>query len=150
MMKAQLAEFNFVTFADGIARIGAARRELGLDNKSRGVITSRDPASQRLTEALKITKLPKGITKWQLPFAIEGTGAQFFVSIAEPGTRVEEHFHEEGDGVRFIVGGSIFYAGQELTVGDWMYIPQKAPYSFETGRLGAIMCYCYSCCCVPR
>jgi uncharacterized RmlC-like cupin family protein len=149
-MQAQAPEFSFITFADGIARVAAARKQIGLEKRSNAVLTSRDPSSQRLVETLKVSRVPKGFTKWQLPFAFEGTGAQFFVSVAEPGAIVEEHFHEEGDGVRFIVGGSITYAGQELTAGDWMFIPEKVPYSFNVGRMGAIMCYCYACCCVPK
>lgn len=148
-MQSQPDEFSFIRFADGITRINNARKELGFERKISTIITSRDSSSQRLSETLKISKLPPGFTKWQLPFAFEGTGAQFFVSVAEANASVSEHYHEEGDGVRFIVAGSIVYGGQELTAGDWMFIPEKVPYSFHVGRMGAVMCYCYSCCCVP-
>jgi hypothetical protein len=47
-----------------------------------------------------------------------------FISIAEPGIKVGKHCHEEGDGIRFIAGGSIIFEGKELISGDWMFIPK--------------------------
>jgi hypothetical protein len=31
---------------------------------------------------------------------------------------------------------------KELSAGDWMFIPEGQPYSFEVGRVGAIVCCC--------
>ena len=145
----QKEESRFISFADGLNRIVSARKDLGMEAPLKRIITSKDPQSERLTESLKVNKLPAGFQKWQLPFAFNGKGAQFFVSVAAPGATVEEHLHEEGDGVRLILSGSIEYAGQSLASGDWMYIPERASYSFRVGRLGATMFYCYQCCCVP-
>lgn len=143
------ASFDFISFEDGLHRVAEARRELGMAERTTQIVTSRDPSAERLREALKIAKLPAGFQKWQLPVAITETGAQFFMSVAQAGAAVEEHSHEEGDGLRVIISGSIDYAGQELTAGDWMFIPAKASYSFKVGHQGASMFYCYKCCCVP-
>ncbi|MCB0251634.1 MAG: cupin domain-containing protein, partial [Anaerolineae bacterium] len=62
----------------------------------------------------------------------------------------DEHAHSNGAAMRFIVSGSIEYAGTELTQGDWMFIPKDTSYSFKAGDMGAVMCYCYPCCCVPK
>ena len=67
-----------------------------------------------------------------------------FISSAPPKAKVPSHAHD-GPGVRFISSGSIKYKEQELTAGDWMYIPKGKAYSFEVGALGATMFYCYQC-----
>ncbi len=67
------------------------------------------------------SELPEGITKWQLPFYMEG--GQFFVTTAKAGVEVAEHSHDD-DGVRFIISGSIIYDGIELGAGDWMFLPK--------------------------
>jgi quercetin dioxygenase-like cupin family protein len=83
-----------------------------------------------------------------LPVFMENIpGAQFFLSFGSPGSKVAEHSHEEGDGFRFITSGSILFDGKELKGGDWMFIPQGKPYSFEVGPQGVGICYCYACCC---
>lgn len=144
-------EYDFISFAEGVARIRECLTEFGIDTKQRQtVLTSRDQHSVQLREILQITNAPQGISKWQLPVYWEGTGAQFFMSVAAPNTQIEEHSHAEGDGIRFIFSGSIYFNGQELGVGDWMFIPRGVPYSLQVGELGATMFYCYQCCCVPK
>ena len=68
-------------------------------------------------DALAIDNVPEGFRKWQLPVYLSEP-SQLFISVAEPGVKVPEHAHEEGDGIRFIAGGSITYEGKELTAGD--------------------------------
>lgn len=143
------ASFNFISFEKGLQRIASARKRLGLEERATKIVTSRDLEAEKLVEQLQVSKLPIGFQKWQLPVAISETGAQFFMSVAQAGSAVEEHSHEEGDGLRVIVSGSIMYDGKELVAGDWMFIPAKAAYSFKVGRHGATMFYCYACCCVP-
>jgi len=91
--------------------------------------------------------VPEGFQKWQLPFYLEG--GQFFITTAGPNLEVGEHAHDD-DGVRFIISGSIFYDGIELGQGDWMYLPKGQRYGFRTGPAGALMWYCYRCCCAGR
>ncbi len=136
-------EPNKLTFAACIERI---RKVAGKPTGK--IVTSRDEGMDRILDALRVTNIPAGFTKYQLPVAIEGgPGAQFFVSIGAPNTEVAKHSHNEGDGLRFIVSGSIIYDGKELTSGDWMFIPKGQQYSMKVGKTGATLFYCYSCCC---
>jgi hypothetical protein len=138
---------NRLTFAQGLERINKA---VQADAKfARGkIVTSRDEGMDKLMDALRVTNIPGGFTKYQLPVFFEGgPGAQFFISVGAPNTEVSKHSHDEGDGIRFIMSGSIIYDGKELTGGDWMFIPKGQPYSMRVGRVGVIICYCYQCCC---
>lgn len=138
---------NKLTYAQGIERIKKAIE--GTPAAARGkIITSRDQGMDKLMDALRVTNIPGGFTKYQLPVFFEGgPGAQFFISIGAPNTEVAKHSHDEGDGMRFIMSGSIIYDGKELSGGDWMFIPKGQPYAMRVGRAGAIICYCYQCCC---
>ena len=136
---------NRLTFDDGIDRIEKALSKVGVKLKGK-IITSRDSAMPKLKEALKVTNVPAGFRKYQLPVALR-CESQMFVTVADPGIKAPRHVHKEGDGIRFIAGGSIIHEGKELTSGDWMFVPAGVPYSFEVGPQGAIMCYCYCCSC---
>jgi len=136
---------NQVSFDQGIERIMLAAKRLQFD-QSEGVVTSKDAVVQRARKLLTVSNVPGGFTKWQLPVYLTGP-SQLFITVAEPGLKVGEHSHDEGDGIRFVAGGSITFEGTELGAGDWMFIPAGTRYSFEVGEVGAIMCYCYCCCC---
>lgn len=135
---------NRLTFEDGVARIQRAVAGVGL--KTDRVLTSRDKQVGKAVKKLAVTNVPAGFTKWQLPVYLDGP-SQMFVTVAQPGAEVARHSHKEGDGIRFIAGGSIVYNGVELNQGDWMFIPAGKSYSFRVGPHGALMCYCYCCCC---
>jgi hypothetical protein len=148
---------NKLTRADGVKRIDSALAEAGIKIGEK-IVTSRDKDMLTLRENLSVTNVPDGFQKYQLPLVLRcvekatatGTdedGVQFFVTIGQPNVEVETHSHNEGSGLRMIAGGSIIYKDQELTAGDWMYIPKGAPYQFQVGPQGAIICYCYCCCC---
>src|SRR5687767_11652608 len=96
---------NRLTFAEGIERIEKALSRAGVKYKGQ-IITSRDPAMPQLREALKVTNVPSGFRKYQLPVALR-CESQMFVTIAEPDIKAPRHVHKEGDGIRFIAGGSI-------------------------------------------
>jgi hypothetical protein len=136
---------NRTTFDEGIARIREALEKAGLDTTGR-ILTSRDDDVARVCEALAVDNVPDGFRKWQLPVFLN-CPSQLYITVADAGARAETHSHDEGDGVRFIVSGSINYQGKELSSGDWMFVPAGKEYSFEVGRLGAVMCYCYCCSC---
>jgi mannose-6-phosphate isomerase-like protein (cupin superfamily) len=131
--------------ADCMARVEEALKATGRRLNS-GIVTSRDADASELRDALAITNVPAGFTKHQLPVYLPESSF-LFLTVAEPGAASTKHSHDEGDGIRFIVSGSIEYEGVELTAGDWMFVPRGAEYSFTTGRMGAVMCYCYCCCC---
>lgn len=142
------SDFNpkrFLTFDQGVERIKNSVEKVGVKALSERIITSRDSDLKELKDLLKVTNIPKGFSKWQLPIVLDR--AQMFISVAQPEAKVPAHVHNEGAGVRFIATGSIIYNGQELTAGDWMYIPEGVPYSFDVGPMGASMFYCYACCC---
>jgi hypothetical protein len=136
---------NRSALSDCMALIEKAVEEAGFQTQGR-VVTSRDDGMTELRKRLATTNVPGGFRKWQLPFILNGP-ATLFITVAEADARVPPHAHQEGDGIRFIAGGSINYEGTELSQGDWMFIPAGVEYSFEVGPNGAIMCYCYCCCC---
>jgi len=135
---------NSITFDQGLQRIHEAVKKFGL--KAGTIVTSRDPGAEKLRTALIVDNVPPGFKKWQLPVYLSKP-SQLFITVAEPGVAAPPHSHDEGDGVRFILAGSIIYEGKELTAGDWMFVPARVSYSFKTGPFGASMCYCYCCCC---
>ena len=135
---------NRLSFQACVARIERAVKSAGLKTKGRILTSKDDGVPEIIGRALKITNVPKGFVKWQLPLYIKDP-THLFVSVAEPGAKAPVHSHKDGDGIRFIAGGSIRYKGKELTAGDWMFIPAGAKYSFETGPVGAVMFYCYQC-----
>lgn len=139
---------NQVSFDEGLTRIAAASDRLRFD-QSAGIVTSRDDVSREARKMLMVSNVPGGFTKWQLPVYLP-RASQLFITVAEPGVAVQEHSHDEGDGIRFIVSGAIEHQGTELTAGDWMWIPAGTQYSFSVGDLGAVMCYCYCCSCAGR
>ena len=136
---------NVKSFRACTERLEEAVKGAGLRTEG-SIITSRDAKAEDAVKALAIDNVPPGFQKWQLPVWLNKP-SHLFMTVAEPGAHSTKHSHDDGDGIRFIVSGSISYNGQELTAGDWMFIPAGVPYSFEVGRLGAVMCYCYCCCC---
>src|SRR5689334_18290579 len=136
---------NRLTFDEGLERIRKALDNSGVRVDGR-IVTSRDKDAGDLRDALAVENVPKGFTKYQLPVYLDAP-SQLFVTIAEPNVRAGRHVHEDGDGIRFIAGGSITFEGQELSAGDWMFVPKGRDYEFEVGPNGALMCYCYCCCC---
>jgi hypothetical protein len=135
---------NALSFDQGVERIKKAATAAGL--RADAIVTSRDDAARKAVRALAVDNVPNGFTKWQLPVYLD-CASQLFMSFAAPNTKVPEHSHDEGDGIRFILSGSIRYQDQELVAGDWMFIPKGKPYRFEVGPMGVGMCYCYCCCC---
>jgi quercetin dioxygenase-like cupin family protein len=138
---------NQITFNEGLERIRTAVERTGLP--VREIVTSRDEKTRVAQDILKVVEVPGGFQKWQLPVYLDRS-SQLFITVAEPNAEVPEHSHDEGDGIRFIASGSIIFRETELTAGDWMFIPARERYSLKVGRLGALMFYCYCCCCAGR
>ena len=131
---------NRITLEEGLKRISDANKKIDFDPNKK-ITTSKDKIAEELKEELKINNIPDGFDKWQLPFSLSCSGAQLFMSVGKPGIDVPLHSHDEGQGIRFIISGSIIYDGKELTSGDWMHIPKGAEYSFKVGKSGVSMCY---------
>ena len=136
---------NRMTFDQGIDRLKGALSETGLQTGDR-VLTSRDEPVRAAVKALTVDNVPDGFRKWQLPVYLSSP-SQLYITVAEPEARAETHAHDGGDGIRFIVSGSIKYGDQELVAGDWMFVPAGKEYAFDVGEFGAVMCYCYCCSC---
>jgi hypothetical protein len=140
---------NELTFDQGVELIKAANQRAGYDWKAK-ITTSRDPEAKRAENDLIVTNVPEGFKKWQLPVYLDKP-SQLYVSVGAPDADVPLHSHDEGDGIRYIVNGSIIYEGKELHAGDWMFIPAGKQYSIKMGLRGATMFYCYCCSCArPR
>jgi len=127
-----------------IARLEDLARDGGLSTKK--ILTSKDVEKAGLDDKLNITNIPSGFKKSMLPVFLE-KASTFYISHGEAGTEVPEHSHDEGDGLRVILSGSIRYGDSELKEGDWMFLPAGQKYSFSVGERGVTMFYCYSCCC---
>jgi hypothetical protein len=136
---------NACTFDEGVERIKTAAEKAGLRWKQ-SITTSQDSAAKAASEGLRVTNVPDGFKKSQLPVYFDKP-SQFYLSDGAPNTDVPKHSHDEGDGLRYIVSGSILYDGKELRAGDWMFVPAGQSYSFKVGPQGAKMFYCYECCC---
>jgi len=136
---------NACTFKEGLDRVKKAR---GGESHLGKIITSKDEDIISCLPKLEVSNIPNGFSKYQIPTFFEGgPGALFYVSVGAPGTKVPKHSHDEGDGIRYIVAGSIIFGDKELAAGDWMFIPKGVPYEFIVGRNGVTAFYCYQCCC---
>ena len=136
---------NTQTFAQGVDRIRKAATKAGM--RLDGIITSRDAAVLSTKEDLTLKEALEGFNKWLLPVHLDGPALLSF-SYGGPNLEVPEHSHDEGDGIRVILHGSISHKGKTLTAGDWMFMPKGTKYSFSVGPEGVGMFYCYLCCCV--
>jgi hypothetical protein len=138
---------NPATFEDGVERVKEALNITGFKVKNK-IITSQDKGIEKVLNLLAADNVPDGFKKWQLPLIF--AKSQMFFSVGSPDILVPTHSHDEGDGIRIIVSGSVFYKDKELKSGDWMYVPKGMEYSIKIGPMGSTMFYCYQCCCVPR
>jgi len=136
---------NAKTLSYCLEKLKTANAKAGF-SQTGTITTSRDNSSKRAAQFLKVTNVPKGFKKFMLPVHMADT-CVMYTSVGAPDTKVATHSHDEGDGFRFIVSGSIIYKDQELTSGDWMHIPAGKKYAFTVGLLGVTMFYCYRCCC---
>jgi hypothetical protein len=134
---------NQRSLAACIEDIVASKRRLGITGEQ--IYTSKDHNIWE-DQGSSCTNVPGGFNKIILPFNTDGP-ATFYISSGAPNTRVPQHSHDEGAGIRVILSGSIVYKGVELVQGDWMYMPARARYEFVVGPMGVTMFYCYQCCC---
>ena len=136
---------NKSTLASCMLELREVQKKFDIDPKR--ILTSRDPIMRKLAYGeLNVTNVPEGFTKTRLPVFFE-TGSTLYISSGAPGVKVPRHSHDEGDGIRFMISGSIHYGDMELTAGDWMFVPAGQSYAFTVGPMGATMAYCYCCCC---
>ena len=126
----------------GARRVRAALKKHGSNVKDR-VVTSRDPGMDEARHELSRADMPSGFRQWQLPLLLENCPVFFFLTVAEPGAVVPSHSHKR-DLFRVVLSGSIITNGQELKLGDWMFVPSGIPYSYSAAHNpGAITMHCY-------
>jgi hypothetical protein len=129
----------------GVKRVNDALKanKIKLGNR---IVTSREPEIIKLTEELRRTTLPQGFQQWQLPIVL-GKGnrpVMSFITFGEPNAEIPNHKHKNDSLLRIVLSGAIIYKGQELTTGDWMYVPTGLPYSFKVGRFGCLLMHVYN------
>jgi quercetin dioxygenase-like cupin family protein len=135
---------NKSTLSACLSEIRKIQEDIGLDTSR--IITSRDEVIRKNSKLFEVRNVPEGFKKVRLPLHLRNEST-LYISTGAPDTKVPRHSHDEGDGIRFMISGSIQYGDKELTAGDWMFIPAGAEYEFVVGPYGATMCYCYCCCC---
>jgi hypothetical protein len=113
---------NRSSLAACMERIQAALKGRGRELNV-GIVTSRDADAGELRRELAIDNVPYGFRKYQLPVTLPEQSFMF-ITVAEPDAESPTHSHEDGDGIRFIAGGSIIYNDTELIAGDWMFVPR--------------------------
>lgn len=99
------------------------------------VTSSHDP---RLAgHAADLKRLSEDVRQWAPPFG--GTEDLLTsVTIAGPGADMGPTLHLDGDAIRFILSGSVWFGGNELGAGDWLFIPAGAAYRLRVGYRGVI------------
>jgi quercetin dioxygenase-like cupin family protein len=119
----------------GLTRVKDALKKSGVKG-GRRVVTSRDQGQAEVRNDLKRIRSPKGFQQWQLPVALgPNQNIFFFRTVGAPGAVLPEHTHKV-DLLRFVISGSATYKGQELTAGDWMFVPAGVPYGLTVGPNG--------------
>ncbi|MEW7847260.1 hypothetical protein AB2N08_01045 [Massilia aurea] len=87
-----------------------------------------------------------GVDHWFLPFAPlmpsnESKDGRYFawISTLTPNTVIPSHSHtmEKLGDMKVVISGSIFHDDEELTAGDWLWIPAGEKYTFTVGSKGA-------------
>jgi quercetin dioxygenase-like cupin family protein len=135
---------NQMTLKEGLELVKEIQADLRLDTSK--IFTSKQAGNLYKNKKALVTNVPGGFSKIMLPISTSKE-ATFYISAGAPNTEAPKHSHDEGEGIRIIMSGSIIFDGQELSEGDWMYVPPKAQYSFKVGPRGCLLCYCYCCCC---
>lgn len=121
-------------FEEYLIRLELALGAIGNDPISE-IITSRDPRFARTCSELG--RLAEEVRSWTPPFSSDDD-LQTSVTIAGPGGDIGPTLHLDGDAVRFVLSGSVWFGGTELEPGDWMLIPAGSAYRLRVGYRGVI------------
>jgi quercetin dioxygenase-like cupin family protein len=126
----------------GATRVRNALKKAGVRG-GRQILTSRDKGIAETRDDLKRTRAPKGFQQWQLPVVLgRDRDIMVFKTVAAPDAVLPAHSHKV-DLFRVVISGSAFYRGQELTAGDWMFVPSGATYELTAGPGGFIILHGY-------
>ena len=99
------------------------------------VVSSKD---ERLAPfAGQLARLAEDARRWQPPFSGDDD-LLTSVTVAGPGADIGPTLHLDGDAVRFVLSGSVWFRGKELGPGDWILVPAEAGYRLRVGYRGVI------------
>ena len=127
----------------GVLAVKSALKEAGLDGDDQ-IVTSKHPKVLHLRDKLRrVGVLPPGFESWQLPVTLKTGNLMVFVTVGIPGAKLPDHNHNRDAVFRIVMQGSLSYEGQELTVGDWMYVPKGMYYTYTVGPLGLVTLHVY-------
>jgi hypothetical protein len=102
------------------------------------ILTSRDSLAVAMKDDLAVDDLAEGFDRILLPRAPESGSASIFVGAANSTTGMHSH---ESNTLHVIALGSVKVNGQELSSGDWAYIPPGMDYELEVGRFCSVVLY---------
>jgi len=113
-----------------------------------GILCSRQPAVLEASQKDLVNVISPefaGVKRWYLPIAphvpvaSEGKHRYYaYYALFQPNTVIPNHCHNFSIGeLIVIITGSLFFLDQELTVGDWLWIPPGKEYSLRAGSKGA-------------
>lgn len=106
-----------------------------LGGSIREVVSSRDPRLARF--AGELGRLADEARRWEPPFSGD-EDLLTSVTVAGPGSDIGPTVHLDGDAVRFVLSGSVWFRGKELGPGEWLLIPAGAGYRLRVGYRGVI------------
>ena len=94
------------------------------------IVSNRTYMDGRSPEALRVTNVPEGVTRWLIPVDMSAFTLQVVTSVA-PGARIARHAHD-GAMLRYLTKGSFRLNGVDYKTGDWVLVPHGLPYEMET------------------
>jgi quercetin dioxygenase-like cupin family protein len=117
-----------------------------------GILSSRQSAVQEATQKDLVNVISPefdGVTRWYIPIAPhvptakEGTHRYYaYYALFQPNAEIPNHAHSFTIGELIVViSGSLFFLGEEHTVGDWLWVPPGKEYSLRAGTKGAYALY---------
>lgn len=98
-------------------------------------ISSKDARLARFSGELG--RLAEEARRWQPPFSGDDD-LLTCVTVAGPGADIGPTLHLDGDAVRFVLSGSVWFRGRELEPGDWLLVPAGTGYRLRVGYRGVI------------
>jgi hypothetical protein len=117
--------------------IGKAVTKRGFDPATT-VLISRDEKAISLRDDLAVSDLAEGFQRWLLPIVLGGGSGSLLV--ASPNASTPAHSHTSRT-LHLVASGSVTINDEELSPGDWAYIPRGFDYTYRVGPEGALSFY---------
>jgi quercetin dioxygenase-like cupin family protein len=104
----------------------------------KSILTSRDPLAVAMRADLAVDDLAHGFDRTLLPLAPTSGSPSIFTGAAN--SKTGKHSHESNT-LHVILTGSVKVNAQELSSGDWAYIPAGMDYELEVGMYCCVVMY---------